>query len=202
MFNVLIITHEDAFYQDVYGSGVIQRAVNDLSETIVSHDTFIEELRAIDDKQNIGSWDLATAMAVYMVGFVVIKDFCKGGVIYSQIKQNGDFSMSFERLPINSEKVLIQILQADNPTKMLCDRLESLSKKELEEFLGILHELSQKGYIKIYWADDLPYQVFIHDSARTYNERLLEYEAQVQNTELSNKAVYNNSINIGNGNKI
>lgn len=33
------------------------------------HDTVIDELRAIADKQNIESCDLATAMAVYMLGF-------------------------------------------------------------------------------------------------------------------------------------
>ena len=35
-----------------------------------------------------------------------------------------------------------------------------------------------RGYIKVFWADNLPYEVTINNSARTYNERLAEYEAE------------------------
>lgn len=75
-FYALVTGQEDAFYQMCMAlPGVIQKSVDELSETIVPHDTVIEELRKIADKQNIGSRDLATAMAIYMLGFGSYKGF-------------------------------------------------------------------------------------------------------------------------------
>ncbi len=69
-FYALVTGQEDAFYQMcMVLPEVIQKSVDELSGTIVPHDTVIEELRVIADKQNIKSCDLATAIAVYMLGF-------------------------------------------------------------------------------------------------------------------------------------
>ena len=69
-FYALVTGQEDAFYQMCMAlPEVIQKSVDELSGTIVPHDTVIDELRAIAEKQNLGSQDLATAMAVYMLGF-------------------------------------------------------------------------------------------------------------------------------------
>lgn len=77
-FYALITGQEDAFYQMCMAlPEVIQKSVDELSGTIVPHDTVIEELRAIADKQNIGSRDLATAMAIYILGFGGYTGFIK-----------------------------------------------------------------------------------------------------------------------------
>ncbi len=69
-FYALVTGQKDAFYQMCMAlPEVIQKSVDELSGTIVPHDTVIEELRVIADKQNIKSCDLATAIAVYMLGF-------------------------------------------------------------------------------------------------------------------------------------
>lgn len=69
-FYALVTRQEDSFYQMcMVLPKVIQKSVNELSGTIVPHDTVIDELLVIAEKQNIGSQDLATAMAVYMLGF-------------------------------------------------------------------------------------------------------------------------------------
>lgn len=75
-FYALVTGQEDAFYQMcMVLPEVIQKSVDELSGTIVPHDTVIDELRKIAEKQNIGSKDLAVAMAVYMLGFGSYKGF-------------------------------------------------------------------------------------------------------------------------------
>ena len=52
------------------------------------------------------------------------------------------------------------------------------------------------------WAENKPYRVVINNAARTYNERLAEYEAErvaVQNITYN---ITDQSLTIGNGNKI
>ncbi|MCM1333687.1 MAG: Eco47II family restriction endonuclease [Bacteroides sp.] len=69
-FYALVTGQEDAFHQMCMAlPEVIQKCVDELSESIVPHDTVTEELKKIADKQKIGSRDLATAMAVYLLGF-------------------------------------------------------------------------------------------------------------------------------------
>lgn len=46
-----------------------EKAVKDLEETIVLHDTVIDELREMAAKQDIEFEDLAIAMVAYMLGF-------------------------------------------------------------------------------------------------------------------------------------
>lgn len=75
-FYALVTGQEDAFYQMcMVLPEVIRKTVDELSETIVPHDTVTEELRSIAEKQNIKPSDLATAMAVYMLGFGSYKGF-------------------------------------------------------------------------------------------------------------------------------
>lgn len=56
---------------------VIEKAVKELDETLVPHDTVIDELKELASKQNIESEDLAIAMAAYMLGFGSYKGFAK-----------------------------------------------------------------------------------------------------------------------------
>lgn len=86
--------------------------------------------------------------------------------------------MEFRKLPSNSKQLLDDLLQAENPSELLCGRFENLAGQSREELRGIIRELREEGYIKVFWADNLPYEVTINNSARTYNERLAEYEAE------------------------
>lgn len=111
--------------------------------------------------------------------------------------------MEFKKLPSNSKKLLDEILQADNSVQMLCERFESASRKEDEELRGILKELREEGLVNVSLASNKPYCVNISNSARTYNERLAEYEAMMHEKVIYNiDTVNNNSVNIGDGNKI
>ena len=86
----------------------------------------------------------------------------------------------FTKLPSNSEKLLNELVQSDNPTELLCEKVKAVNGKDEEELMGIIRELRQEGYIDVKWADDLPYIVTLNNSARTYNEHLAEYERQIQ----------------------
>lgn len=86
--------------------------------------------------------------------------------------------MEFRKLPSNSKQLLDDLLQAENPSDLLCGRFKNLAGQSREELRGIIRELREEGYIKVFWADNLPYEVTINNSARTYNERLAEYEAE------------------------
>ncbi len=113
--------------------------------------------------------------------------------------------MDFEILSTASKALLDDIIQAENPTQMICNKLANSSRRGTEELRGLLRELVQKNYINIKWADNMPYHVFIHNSARTYNNHLSEQERQSKRADLSNEdddLININSIYIGNGNKI
>lgn len=86
----------------------------------------------------------------------------------------------FNKLPNNSERLLNELVQADNPTELLCEKVNAVTGKDEEELMGIIRELKQEGYIDVKWADNLPYIVTLNNSARTYNEQLTEYERQIQ----------------------
>ena len=86
----------------------------------------------------------------------------------------------FNKLPSNSEKLLNELVQADNPTELLCEKVKAVNGKDEEELMGIIRELRQEDYIDVKWADDLPYIVTLNNSARTYSEQLAEYERQIQ----------------------
>lgn len=108
--------------------------------------------------------------------------------------------MTFEKLSQKSKKLLDEILHSDNPANFLIEKFTGISHKEDEELRSIIKELRIKGYINVWWADNVPYRVIINNSARTYNEQLEEYEQG----KLKKQVVYvtDQSINIGNGNTI
>ena len=85
--------------------------------------------------------------------------------------------MSFKRLPRNSKQLLDEIIAADNPADMLAKRFDGLTNSEDAELRSIIRELREEGFINVRWADNVPYFVIINNSARTYNERLQEYES-------------------------
>ena len=78
-----------------------------------------------------------------------------------------------DRLPRNSETLLNEILESDNPTQMLAKRFQQNSFRKNEELRSLLRELQDKEYIEIpLWADNLPYHIQINNSARTYHEQI------------------------------
>ena len=103
--------------------------------------------------------------------------------------------MDFQTLPSNSRSLLKEIVTANNPVSLLCEKFSKASSKEDEELRGILHELIEKGFVKIQWADNIPYRIYISNSARTYEEQLAEYYAQKRD-------LASQSIVIGNNNRI
>ncbi len=86
--------------------------------------------------------------------------------------------MGFIKLPSNSEKILIELARAENPTKTLNAHYEGVSIQARNELDGIVRELKEFGYINVKWADNMPWIVTLNNSARTYGEQLAEYEAQ------------------------
>lgn len=73
--------------------------------------------------------------------------------------------------PYNSETLLREIVASKNPVEMLCEEFSNSSAHEKEALQGLLGELSDKGYIKIQWASNLPYIVHIQNSTRVRYEQ-------------------------------
>lgn len=84
--------------------------------------------------------------------------------------------MGFKKLPSNSEKMLLELVQAGNPTQELNARYEGVSIQEKQEIDGIVRELKELGYIDVKWADNKLWIVTLNNSARTYSEQFAEYE--------------------------
>lgn len=69
-FYALVTGQEDAFYQMcMVLPDVIQKAVDELGNSIVPNDTVMQELKELSKQYNFDSEDLSIAMAVYMLGF-------------------------------------------------------------------------------------------------------------------------------------
>ena len=102
--------------------------------------------------------------------------------------------MSFKRLSRNTKQLLDEIMAADNPADMLAKRFDGLTNSEDAELRSIIRE---EGFINVQWADNVPYFVTINNSARTYNERLQEYESEKRAS-----VTIDQSVKIGNGNTI
>lgn len=80
--------------------------------------------------------------------------------------------MAVKKLPSNSEKVLLELVRAENPTKALYDKYSACTANGEEELDGIVRELSAHGFIQTKWADNMPYKVILNNSARTYEEEI------------------------------
>ena len=94
----------------------------------------------------------------------------------NNVKTEG--AMGFIKLPSNSEQILLELAQAENPTQALNAHYEDISIQARNELDGIVRELKECGYINVKWADNMPWIVTLNNSARTYREQLAEHEAQ------------------------
>lgn len=108
--------------------------------------------------------------------------------------------MVFQKLPSNSKALLDALVNADNPTQELCERWDSAIGAEMDELKGIISELRQRGYLNVQYADNKPYRVSLTNSARTYNERLAEYEEE--RARQGATYIVDQSVRIGDHNKI
>lgn len=69
-FYALVTGQDDAFYQMcMVLPPVIEKVVNEMGNSVIPRDTVYDELRAMADKKNIKSEELAISMAAYMLGF-------------------------------------------------------------------------------------------------------------------------------------
>lgn len=82
------------------------------------------------------------------------------------------------RLPSNTLKLLLAIVDSDDPAAMLQDRFEKSGYDEDKALLGMIRELVSEGYIRVpIWKDDVPQYVEIDDSVRAYEEPGDNYQA-------------------------
>ena len=105
--------------------------------------------------------------------------------------------MDFIELPSNLRKLLFEIVSSDNPSAFLSRKMDGASAKERDELRGILHELTENGFLHIMWADDKPYHVMINNSARAYEEQLAEYQRK-QKSERTESVIIGNNNTINN----
>lgn len=75
-FYALVTGQENAFYQMcMVLPATIEKVVKELAESIVPHDTVIDELKEMARKQSLVSEECAIAMAIYMLGFSTYNSF-------------------------------------------------------------------------------------------------------------------------------
>lgn len=87
-----------------------------------------------------------------------------------------EIKMGFRQLPKDSERILEELVHAENPSDYLSALYQCARGKEQDILHGIIKELSDKGFIDVIWADNCPFYVTINNSARTYNEQLIEQD--------------------------
>lgn len=77
--------------------------------------------------------------------------------------------MEIQRLSVDTEKILGEIISAQNPTQFLCECFENLSSEDDENLRSIIQELCQAGYIAVpMWANNKPYHVRVKSIAHMY----------------------------------
>lgn len=106
------------------------------------------------------------------------------GTTYFEDKENFlqmENSM-FNKLPSNSRELLKEILEVDDPVELLDKKFDNCNQKEEDILRGIIGELCDLGLIKVFWADDIPEEINIFNSARTYFERESEYDKMQKNS--------------------
>ena len=57
--------------------------------------------------------------------------------------------MSFYKLPSNSEQLLGELVDAENPSKYLYNKYKNANSKEQDILRGIIKELRENGFIDL-----------------------------------------------------
>lgn len=69
-----------------------------------------------------------------------------------------------------TEKVLFEILEHENDSDYWKTRFDGISSKEDSILRGCFKELKDNGYIKVLWADNIPYHINILKDGYLYKE--------------------------------
>lgn len=69
-----------------------------------------------------------------------------------------------------TEKVLFEILEHENDNDYWQTRFDGVSSKEDSILRGCFKELKDNGYIKVHWADNIPYHINILKDGYLYEE--------------------------------
>lgn len=110
--------------------------------------------------------------------------------------------MGFKKLSSNTEQLLDEIVNADNPVQYLSDRFDAATPEQDMELRNLIKDLREGGYISVQWGDNKPYRVIINNAAKTYHEQLEYYEATLAARHQPAYIIHDNSVTIGNGNNI
>ena len=90
-----------------------------------------------------------------------------------------------------SEKLINTLVHSDNPTQTLNLQYDGLSAKEKEKLDLVVGNLEEEGYIKIFWADDVPYHVSLGPQAFMYLENDSQTSAtKEKETEMTNRIIF------------
>lgn len=76
-------------------------------------------------------------------------------------------------LPNETEKVLFEILDHENDGSYWQTRFDGISSKEDTILRGCFNELMDKNFIKVIWADNIPYYINILKDGYLYKENKL-----------------------------
>lgn len=81
------------------------------------------------------------------------------------------------KISINSEKVLLRLINSKDPTETLRSLYKDIpSENARNELNGIVSELKDGGYIRVLSADNIPYLVMLSPAACVYKAQLGQNE--------------------------
>jgi len=99
------------------------------------------------------------------------------------------------KLPSNARKLLKEIiLCSGDRSEMIKNKFESADQDELT---GILGQLDDKGFINIFWAEDIPYSVTLENSGKTYFETAKPHSNTERIRETKINSVYAGNMVVG-----
>ena len=147
--------------------------------------------------------ELTSLMAVLETYLLCDSIPAKTENIYQNNSNQGN-KMNFYKLSSNSEKLLNELLCADNTSRYLLNKYKISYEEDKETIRDSLSELKDNGFISVYWADNLPVMVNLKYTAKIYHEQLAEYEKEnhTAKTEKRVAALYDVFISHANKDKI
>ena len=104
--------------------------------------------------------------------------------------------MEYDYISPDSEEILNLIVTASNPSQVLCDLFNASDSSKADKLRSIIGELQAQNYIKVFWADGIPYHVTVNNKASEYKNKASIKDQNHSSTHIT----IDKSINIGNGN--
>ena len=107
--------------------------------------------------------------------------------------------MEFHELSEESKALLAEIAEESNPSDFLYGRFDNLSRSQDYALRSNIRELCEAGFIRVMWADNRPYHVFVNESA--IKSANTNNQGEKHSTEVPEPTIIyygnNNSIRIG-----